>query len=702
MSEQELARTRHADGRDTFGVPPLEHEKAPTLPELSYPQPLVRIHVLGTLRATTYLGDNILPRGRKARAVLGYLCLTAGEQVARSRLGALLWDRVPDRQARTSFRQALRELSAAMGPLAGELIEATLDTVRLEPRLCWIDALAVQSSNPLPPHTYRGDLASMCSGELLEDLSGITSAFDQWLLAERTRFTEQLRLLFESELQQLDESNAAPDRCAALARRVIAFDVTHERASRTLMRALADMGERAQALREYERCQSALRAALDVDPSAETQALYQALRVFSGEEARSRAKPTGRETPASPFHAPTANPTRLRVGVRSFQAARSPNNESLAFALSQEIAAALARFRWFDVIAPESLPRTPSPNGGDDLLRSKQLHYIVDGDLSGNEDKFQIRVRLLDVTQDARPVWSDQFELTGDALDRINELITAPVVARIDPVIFFIEGQQTQPQRSGATGLVLRAVSLMYGLERESFEEAGRLLARAMEVDPKNAKAAAWSAYWRVWYVGQGWAPDPAGAVAAAQELALRAIRIDPDSAEALGIYAHICAFLNKDFDSALHYFDQAHRLNPNLAFIWALSASTHCYIGEPDIAIQHLDRYRDLAPFDPYLRFWENVYTVAYTFKGDYENAVTVGRRVTKANPEFSNGYKPLIASLGHLGRRDEARPYVARLLSLEPSFTAEKFGRVYPFRKPEDRERYVRGLILAGVPEA
>ena len=705
MTEQELIGIQQTDRRDDRTVAPSEVGKIPGLPtQPAVSQPLVRIHVLGTLRATTYLGDNILPRGRKARAVLGYLCLSAGEHVARSRLGTLLWDRVPDRQARTSFRQALRELSSAMGALSGELIDTTLDTVRLEPRLCWIDALAVQSSNPLPPHTYRGDLASMCSGELPEDLSGITSAFDQWLLAERTRFTGQLRLLFESELQQLDESDAPPARSAALARRVIAFDATHERASRTLMRALADMGERAQALREYERCRLALRTALDVEPSAETQALYQALRIFSGDETRhhNRAKSTNGGDSGSRLYAPSPTSTRIRVGVRSFQANRSPNNENLAFGLSQEIAAALARFRWFDVISPESLPRTAPAAAGDSLFRSKQLHYIVDGDLSGNEDKFQIMVRLLDVTQDTRPVWSDQFELTGDALDRINELITAPVVARIDPVIFFIEGQQAQPQRSGATGLVLRAVSLMYGLERESFEEAGKLLTRAMEVDPNNAKAAAWGAYWRVWYVGQGWATDPARAVAAAQDLALQAIRIDPDNAEALGIYAHICAFLNKDFDAALHYFDRAHRLNPNLAFIWALSASTHCYIGKPDIAIQHLDRYRDLAPFDPYFRFWENVYTVAYTFKGDYEDAVTVGRRVVKANPEFSNGYKPLIASLGHLRRRDEAAPYIEKLLSLEPNFTVEKFGQVYPFRKPEDRERYMRGLILAGVPEA
>jgi DNA-binding SARP family transcriptional activator len=146
--------------------------------------------------------------------------------------------------------------------------------------LCWIDALSVLSSEPLPPQSFRSELASMCKGELLDDLSGTTVAFDQWLLAERTRFISQLRLLFESELQQL--GNVPVDRRAKLARSVIAFEPTHEGASRILMRALADMGERAQALREYERCHAALRASLDVEPSRETRALYQALRTFAG------------------------------------------------------------------------------------------------------------------------------------------------------------------------------------------------------------------------------------------------------------------------------------------------------------------------------------------------------------------------------------------------------------------------------------
>jgi DNA-binding SARP family transcriptional activator/TolB-like protein len=672
-------------------------------PSRASQQPIVRIHLLGSMRATTYLGKSILPRGRKARAILGYLCLAGGEPVARGRLASLLWDRVPDHQARTSLRQALRELSSAMGSLAEELISVDRDTVRFEINLCWIDAFAVVSSDP-PPHSSRGELATICTGQLLEELDGASTSFDQWLFSERTRFTERLRGLLEAELQQLDDPSTGAERRAAMARGVITFDPTHEGASRVLMRALADMGERAQALREYERCREALQVTLDVEPSGETRALYQALRIFTGGDKSNATISAGpRPARAVPKLQVVSPPcSRLRVGVLPLEAGPSPRNEHLAFSLSQEIATALARFRWFDVITPMALLGKPSAATSQRMLKNKQLHYVLDGTISGNEEKFQISVRLLDVAHEARPVWSDRFELTVDSLDRVNDLITAPVVARVDPVILFIEGQPRRVPRSGATSLVMQAIPLMYTMEREKYEDAGRLLNQALAADADNAMAAAWAAFWQVFHVGQGWSSDSGRAFAAAQDLAVKAITIDPDNAEALGIYAHVCAFLDKDFDSALHYFDRALRLNPNLAFIWALSAPTYCYIGEPDRALLHLERYRDLAPFDPYSRYWDIASAIAYTFKGDYERAIVIGRRSVKANPEFSNAYKPLIASLGHLGRRDEATPYVDKLRLLEPNFTVEYFGKVYPFRRPDDRERYMQGLRLAGVPEA
>ena len=141
---------------------------------------IARIHLLGPMRATSYLGDDLVPRGKKARALLAYLCLASGAKVPRIRLARLLWDQASDELARGSLRHALLELCAAMGPLAGELISTGRATIRLNADACWIDAAALLESSS--PDSVRSDLALFCTGKLLEGLDGVSPSFDRWLL----------------------------------------------------------------------------------------------------------------------------------------------------------------------------------------------------------------------------------------------------------------------------------------------------------------------------------------------------------------------------------------------------------------------------------------------------------------------------------------------------------------------------------------
>ena len=681
-------------------VIPLEAVRAPE-PHRPSAHAVARIQILGPMRATSYLGSDILPRGRKARAILGCLCVAAGKRVARSRLAAMLWDRVPEFQARASFRQSFRELVVAFGPLADELISADRETIALKTADCWIDALAVLAPE-FVQGAHRSELAAYCQGDLLEELDGISVAFDHWLLSERTRFVEQRRALLEHELSHARGDNAAANERAEIARRLIMFDPTHEGASRVLMRALADMGERAQALREFVRCREALKATLDVEPSLETVALYEAIRMFSGPDKDEPALPPPTPRKRNPkAKMPEPNRNRLRVGVLPFLATGPLGNDGLALSLSQEIGAGLARFRWFDVISPMALMnRPPLALISEESLRPNELDYVIDGAISRDGEKYQINVRLLDLTKYASPVWSERFELGVDELYRLDEVV-APIVGRIDPLILFIEGQPKRRDKAGAIGLIMQAMPMIYSWEREKFEEAGALIDKALRIEPNNAMVLAWAAYWRMSYVGQAWAKNPSRELEAAEQLCIKATRIDPDNAEALGIYAHICSW-RRQFDDALHYFDRALRSNPNLAFVWALSAITQCYIGKPNEALTRMERYRALAPFDPYFGHFESIYCTAYLLRGDYKEALVYGRRCAKANPQFINCYKPLIASLGHLGELDEARTYLDKVLDLEPKFTVKQFGLTYPFRNDVDRDRYCDGLRLAGVPEA
>jgi DNA-binding SARP family transcriptional activator len=661
--------------------------------------PILRIHLLGPMRATSYLGDDLLPRAKKARAALGYLCLAFGAPVPRSRLASMLWDRVSAAQARTSFRQALRELTSAMGPLAAELISTGRATVRLNTNACWVDALALLESSS--SHSSRTGLAVLCDGELLEGLEEISGTFGQWVARERIRLKERLSGSLDVVLQQMNQSGCDPNELSAIARRLISFDPTHQGASRALMRALARLGEREQALLEYERCREALMKTLHVKPSAESERLHDTIRARASRKREPAASAASLESPLPErtIDAPSPERSRLRVGVLSFDASDCENDQNLALSLSHEVAAALARFRWFDVISPVTTMQRPWASLlGNDVFQRQQLDYAVDGTITKQGEKYHINVRLLDLSSCTRPIWSDQFDLATLELHRLNELVTARIVGSIDPIILFIEAQPTRRERYGATGLLFPAIPLIYSMECTKFQQAGALIQRALAIEPDNSLAVTLLAYWHLWHIGQGWTTDVAKTLSTVERSCTRAMELDPENSEAMGIYAYTLAW-KKDFDRAIDFFERSLRLNPNLAYIWALSGATYCYIGEPENALRRLSRYRELAPLDPYYGFFENAYTIAYTFKHDYERAVVVGRRVVKANPAFINGYKPLIASLGHLGRRAEAAPYVERLISLEPDFTIEKFRKAYPFKRPEDRDQYCKGLRLAGI---
>ena len=106
-------------------------------------------------------------------------------------------------------------------------------------------------------------------------------------------------------------------------------------------------------------------------------------------------------------------------------------------------------------------------------LRPNELDYVIDGALSGSGERYQISVRLLDLTTICNAGVERPFELGVDELHHVDEVVTAPIVGRIDPVILFIEGQPKRRDKHGATGLLMRAMPMIYSMEREKFEEAG-------------------------------------------------------------------------------------------------------------------------------------------------------------------------------------------------------------------------------------
>jgi tetratricopeptide (TPR) repeat protein len=108
-----------------------------------------------------------------------------------------------------------------------------------------------------------------------------------------------------------------------------------------------------------------------------------------------------------------------------------------------------------------------------------------------------------------------------------------------------------------------------------------------------------------------------------------------------------------------------------------------------------------ELSPSDPHSFFLQSALVMPHLLRGEYHEAANHGRRAIELNPWFSSTFKGHLSALGHLGRQDEAREILTRLLKIEPDFTVHDAVRRSPMLSTVDLERYAEGLRLAGLRE-
>jgi DNA-binding SARP family transcriptional activator/TolB-like protein len=679
---------------------------------------LVRLRLIGQMEAWTLTSENVLPTGRKTRALLAILALSLPRSVLRGRLAEMLWSRRPEEQSRASLRQEIHRLLETLEPVGGQILAISRDHLSIRPGTVWVDVEEVLRASSAKPAAL-----SLLDGELLEDLDGIDPSFDAWLAGERERLRDRARALAETLLtEKTDPVDVIPS-----AQQLLAIDRTHEGAWRALMKAYAARGERGMAIQAFERCRNVLADQLDAQPSEETQRLAAEIRA-AGPVVPARPEPRAEPPPQlrpDPRHEPRADsraggraesregrPASLprggaRIGVLPLQMIGVSEEEAhLSTGLADEITSALARFRWMFVVSSSSLARFAAASRDETAIRRNfNVDFLLDGTVQRIGPRLRISLRLLDLRAGNQMVWARRFDRESNDLLTLQDDIAAEVVAQIDPEILLIESQRVTarpPQDPTAYDLVLRAIPLITRLEKPLFLQAGDLLRQAVAQEPEYAAAHAWLAYWDMFLVGQGWAEAPGEFMAEAGRLAERATMLDPQDARAITIAGHVRAFLHHRMREALTLHDRALTLNPNLAMAWALSAMTFTYLGDLGEAERRFARYKRLSPLDPQAFFFDGISIYIALLRRKFEDAAAIGRSVTEMNPSFSSSLKPYLAALGHLGRMQECHLALERLMTIQPDFSLDAFAAGSPFERQEALDLVLAGLRGAGVPES
>jgi tetratricopeptide (TPR) repeat protein len=140
---------------------------------------------------------------------------------------------------------------------------------------------------------------------------------------------------------------------------------------------------------------------------------------------------------------------------------------------------------------------------------------------------------------------------------------------------------------------------------------------------------------------------------------------------------------------------------NPNAARAWSARGYIHAVRNQPEAAIEAVERARRLSPFDPYAFFYAFNIAVAHLATRRFEQAIEWADRALHDQPRLVTAMRVKIVANAHLGRLDEARAELSRVLAIDPKLTVAGYREYAHFMAPEVLELFVTGLRLAGLPE-
>ena len=83
------------------------------------------------------------------------------------------------------------------------------------------------------------------------------------------------------------------------------------------------------------------------------------------------------------------------------------------------------------------------------------------------------------------------------------------------------------------------------------------------------------------------------------------------------------------------------------------------------------------------------------------FEEGAGFARQAIEDKPEFVDNYSVLAACYGQLDMEEEARAALEKLVHRMPGLTLDSERLERPFRRPEDKDRFLDGLRKAGLPE-
>jgi len=203
-----------------------------------------------------------------------------------------------------------------------------------------------------------------------------------------------------------------------------------------------------------------------------------------------------------------------------------------------------------------------------DIARDLGVRYVLEGSVQPIDDTLRINVSLIDATT-GQHVWAERYERPNRNVFAVQKEITRNVAAAVGSGWGALERAEFEriaripTEDLRAYDLYLRGVAYGNRKTKENNLLARQMFEKAIQADPKYARAMADCSLTYLNDIFRGWTEPREEWMRRAERLARRAVEIDPS--EPWGFVTLGLVYqLKAQTDEALPLFEKAHALNPN------------------------------------------------------------------------------------------------------------------------------------------
>jgi adenylate cyclase len=377
-----------------------------------------------------------------------------------------------------------------------------------------------------------------------------------------------------------------------------------------------------------------------------------------------------------------------------------PKQEFFSDGMTEEIITALSKSPYLFVIARQStFAYKGKPVKVKQVSEELGVRYVLEGSVRRSGEKVRITAQLIDAMTDYH-LWAERYDRDLKEIFALQDEIALKILKTVHEKLDTRQHTRLLRRRARNLEAFLKAMEArehFYRATKEDNALAQKLYKEVIALDPDYAIAyanLAWTYLADQWF---GTSKSPMESLGLAIGLGEKAIALD--ESEAFG-HASLGYFYTwaRQFDKAVAHAEKALSLDPNSYAILFNSGATLAFSGRPEEAIPLLQKAIRLDPFAPAAILF-NTLSIAYRMTGRFDEAVEQAKKAVEREPENPYTYLPLASACILAGREAEARAAAAQVLKIDPTFSAEQYVKILPFRDKSQIDRTLDAFRKAGL---